>query len=315
MGTDVHLVLVGDADLQAALDAARREIDRLERLWSRFIADSDVGRINRHAGRPVMVSRETVELISAALDAHHETDGAFDATLGSPLEALGYDQSFARMTPTAGSIETATIEHANSSTSANPAAIAVHHTASIVEIPPGMVLDLGGIGKGATADLMCMQLLAGELGSGISGALVSLGGDLRADGTPPDDLAWRVRLTLPGSGETRHLRLARGAVCTSSTAVRRWLGPSGDRRHHLIDPRTQRPSESGLISASIIGASAMTCDVAATVTVNRGRAKASAWLSSIKATGVLVDDQGTVIELDGSDRFLESRIDHQGRAA
>src|SRR5436189_2627004 len=96
MGTDVHIILVGDeAESGDLVDLARARIDDLEQRWSRFVADSELAQLNAAAGEgPQPVTAVTFDLIEAAVDAWHRTDGVFDPTVLPSLLATGYDRSF-----------------------------------------------------------------------------------------------------------------------------------------------------------------------------------------------------------------------------
>ena len=79
MGSDIHVIVVGGSpDLPAR---AHARIDELETRWSRFLADSEISRLNRAGGRPVMVSGDTIHAVAAAVDAWRATDGRFDPTV------------------------------------------------------------------------------------------------------------------------------------------------------------------------------------------------------------------------------------------
>ena len=85
-------------------------------------------------------------------------------------------------------------------------------------------------------------------------ALVSLGGDIACGGTAPDG-GWLIAIADPFSptgAPAAHVRIPWGAVATSTTASRRWIGPDGAPNHHLIDPVTHRPADSGVVSVTTI---------------------------------------------------------------
>ncbi len=104
-----------------------------------------------------------------------------------------------------------------------------------VEIPAGLALDAGGVGKGLAADLAVAQLLA----AGVAGALVGIGGDLAMAGTAVDDAGWLVNVEWPDptEGDLCSLAISGGGVATSSTRSRRWMLDDVER-HHQIDPTT-----------------------------------------------------------------------------
>ncbi len=118
-------------------------------------------------------------------------------------------------------------------------------------MPAGCSLDLGGIGKGWTVDRACRQLQT------FSGYAVDAGGDMVVGGTPAEGSMWTVGVADPFNPDHDLivLELDRGAVCTSSTARRRWK-MGAEWRHHLIDPRTGKASASGIVAATVTADSA-----------------------------------------------------------
>ena len=80
---------------------------------------------------------------------------------------------------------------------------------------------LPGIGKGLAADLVTAELCS----AGATGALVGIGGDLVARGTPPDDAGWVIVVEDPDDPAVALARIAidAGGVATSSTRSNRWL--------------------------------------------------------------------------------------------
>src|SRR5256885_12499704 len=99
MGTDVEVLAVGaDAAGMATLGAlATDALEAREARWSRFRPTSELCRLNDAAGAPVVVSRDTFELIARAVAAWRETGGRYDPTVLTALEAAGYDRDFDRV--------------------------------------------------------------------------------------------------------------------------------------------------------------------------------------------------------------------------
>jgi thiamine biosynthesis lipoprotein len=283
MGTSVHIVICSDssAELVELHELARQSIEQLERCWSRFLSDSDIGRINHSPDVPVRVEAETIELVSRAIDGWAQTDGFFDPTVGGSLRAAGYDRPFTDLPP---------IAPGGTTPAPSPKGIVVHPTASTVTVPVGVELDLGGIGKGAAADVTAQRLLD----AGAGGVMVNLGGDLRADGAGPID-GWRVRLDCPGAEGQREIRIASGAVCTSSTLERRWTTRASER-HHIIEPSTGRSTTTDLCTATVVGAEATQCEVLATTALGLGLVGARRLIETHGACGLLIDLTGTVHE-------------------
>ena len=232
-------------------------LDRMERCWSRFDPDRDLSRLNADPGSAVEVPLLLAAAVERAVTAWRCTDGAFDPTVHDALVAAGYDRTFHEVAdrsvpahpglavPGCGLVE---VELDGSAGLLDPDA-----PPAVVRRPPGLRLDLGGVGKGLAIDLLADVLLAGGVGS----AIVSLGGDVRLAGRVPLG-GFTVPVTDPwdGSELTSMVLQAPGAVVTSSTRRRRWQTDDGGWAHHLIDPRTGRPADRGGAAVVAVAAEA-----------------------------------------------------------
>ena len=294
MNTDVHVVVVasGTAEAQIALATAEQAVHDREARWSRFLPESELSILNRSCGRPVIVAEDTFGLVCRAIDAWQLTGGVFDPTVGASLLAAGYDRSFELVTrddpPRA----------VPSMPAATPAGIELHDTTNSIVLPEGVTLDLGGIAKGATCDAIVDELMGG----GVLGCCINIGGDLRVAGRSPDPRGWTVTLDCPGSSEVRAITVGEGAVCTSTTTKRRWR-TTGGYEHHLRNAATGAKLDTGLVSASVIAATAQQAEVLAKVAIAAGPLKAADALSANGVTGVVVHDSGVIDELPGFDGF------------
>lgn len=233
MGSAGHIVIVGgSAEL---LDQAVAELQELEQKWSRFLPGSEVSRFNR-AGDSLPLfelSSETQLLFELAEEGRRLTTGRFNPWLLDAVVEAGYSSSFDPRSAT--------------------------FTAAGTESEPGSArgFDPGGIGKGLAADLVSATLID----HGARGAMVSVGGDLRVRGRSPNGNAWRVEIEDPREGSVCIVELAEGGVATSSRMKRRWTGPTGLPQHHLIEPTTRHPSDSPVMSATVIAADAWRAEV------------------------------------------------------
>jgi FAD:protein FMN transferase len=283
MGTTAHIVVVGDERL---LHRAIARLDDLERRWSRFLPDSEISRMNAHAGEHVVVSAETFGLISCAIEGWHRTEGLFDPTVLMAVCGAGYDRDFG-----------AVAAHASAMTPvAQPAPgcgdIVFDDRLLAVTVPPDVGIDPGGIGKGLAADLVASELVA----EGAHGVLVNVGGDLRVIGEPPNERTWEVAIDDPARDETEVLRvgLLEGAVATSSRVRRRWTTGAGPA-HHLIDPRTGAPGAERYATAAAVTGEAWWAEVATKAVLIGGLDRpARRFLDALIVT---VTDDGTV-EID-----------------
>jgi len=300
MNTDVHVILVGGSD--CFVDQIENLVSDREARWSRFLPDSEISQLNRSSGRPVVVEADTFQLLKDAIDAYHQTEGAFDPTVLGSMLAAGYNRSFELLgqPATGGSSSNFSSEAAGTSVVAapGPEQIELLPEVSMVRVPSGVGIDLGGIAKGATAD----AAVAFALDSGAEGCCVNLGGDLRVSGTAPQPEGWLVEIDCPGSDETRSVSLTGGAVCTSTRTARTW-GPE-NAEHHLRSPSTGKALDTGLASVVVIGRTATQAEVLTKVAMGAGVGLAVDALTTRGVTGLLITDEGHIVEVDGFAHFL-----------
>ncbi|MCU1458952.1 MAG: thiamine biosynthesis lipoprotein ApbE [Actinomycetia bacterium] len=285
MGSDAHVILVDAPD--GSMERARDRLAELERHWSRFLPDSELSRLNARPGRPVIVSGDTFDLISLAVDAWRTTEGAFDPTVDTAMRSLGYDRDLAavRAEPTPVSPEP--------EPGATPGCDGIRLDAVVrmVTLPPGVTLDLGGIGKGYAADLVVRELT----GLGAAGVCVNVGGDLRVVGASPDARGWSVALDPDDFGPEaaeRVILLEAGAIATSTRLRRTWS--HGDTTvHHLLDPRTGRSASSAVATVLVIAGDAWRAEMLTKAAFLAGPGAGPAVLERHGVTGLVVDDTGT----------------------
>ncbi|HMN82351.1 MAG TPA: FAD:protein FMN transferase [Burkholderiaceae bacterium] len=233
MGTRVDIVAQGrdPALTAAAIAAAFAEMARLERLMSRFRADSQVSALNRGAGRhAIEPAPEVLAVLRQAREVAARSGGAFDVTVGA---YAGW--SFAggeRRVP-----GDAQLAHER---------LLVDHRDLVIDDPPGramlrragMRMDLGGIAK-----LPILQAgMATLQRHGMHDAMINGGGDVfvngRLQGRP-----WRIGLRDPLRPDRLMARMSlTGGIVAASGDYERCFEHEGRRYHHVLDPRTGRPS-------------------------------------------------------------------------
>jgi thiamine biosynthesis lipoprotein len=293
MGSEVHVIVVGH-DAAALTHRARLRVADLEGRWSRFRADSELSMLNTGAGRPVPVSAETRTLVACAAAGWRRSGGRFDPTVLPALLAAGYDRDYPALTDAA--------ERSAPTGGRTPGCggVVVDDRAGTVTLPAGAAFDPGGIGKGLAADLVTAELL----GAGAQGVCVNLGGDLVARGTSPHRAGWGVAVDDRLLPPAPTLLLADGAVATSSVLHRTWVR-GGERRHHLIDPRSGRSAFTALVAVTAIAATGWEAEVAAKTALLAGTpVAASGALLEFGAAGLLFDRQGRVHGAGGVEVFV-----------
>ena len=257
LGSTCELLALGVG--QAALERCEQRVREEEARFTRFVMDSELARLNAGDGRYVPVSPEMFAMLEAALWAYQESGGLVNAAILPALTAAGYDRPFRQGLTQPASTEPMHVPGL-------PEVLILDRTTRSVALAPGAALDLGGIAKGALADL-----LIDELGED---ALCNLGGDLRVRGNGPEGDGWHIGLCDRSAVAVRD-----GAVCTSGTTRRRW----GQSMHHLIDPTTGMPVKTDLAEVSVITDFALRGEVYAKCAMLLG---ASAGLAFLESRGV-----------------------------
>ncbi len=285
MGGTALITVVGGH--RGHLQAAEARLRDLDTLWSRFRPDSDICHLNAADGAPLAVAPETIGLLEALVGAWQATGGAFDPTLLPALVAAG--DAASHWDPTAQ-----TRVPGGARCPGDPAGIVVDRARATARLPRGTTVDAGGLGKGLAADLVAVELIA----EGAEGALVSVGGDLRVTGRAPAD-AWAVAVEHPtGTRPVAILDLADGGVATSTPAARRWPGPDGARRHHLLDPATTAPSTAAVASVTVAAGTAAWAEAFTKVPYALGAGDGLAALEEAGLAAMVVAQDGTARATD-----------------
>lgn len=287
MDTVMDLTAYGP-DAEAALAAAKAEIFRLDALFDRNGESSEIFRLNRDGGG--QVSADTAELLLRGTEIRLMTGGAFDMTVTPIMDLWGfYDQDY-RVPEPAEIAET--LENVGG-------AIAFEGTA--VTLDPGARLDAGGIAKGYTSARV-MEIFKEK---GVTSGLVSLGGNVQALGSRPDEAPWRVAVQSPdGEGYAGILSLTDCAAITSGD-YQRYFELRGRIYHHIIDPATGYPADSDLTSVTIVCADAALADGLSTALYVMGSEKAlDFWRENEGFEAVLITRGGEMYVTEGlEDRF------------
>ncbi|MFN8157566.1 MAG: FAD:protein FMN transferase [Candidatus Nanopelagicales bacterium] len=254
MASDVRFWVVAPREGAAAqAEAAREVVEAVARSCTRFDPTSDLMRANDAGRRRTVVAQECFDALRAAYDAYRSTDGLFDPRVLRTLTAYGYDMS---LPFSERDIDLPTAEAAPARRTRRRWKPSFDEAALSVSVGPEPV-DLGGIGKG-----LAMTWAAQRLRGAGDAVLVEAGGDLMALGGGPDGDGWMVGVENPsGAGDPAAvLRLVDRACATSSIRLRSWTA-GGAKVHHLVDPRTGRSAESGLVSVTVVGNDPATCEV------------------------------------------------------
>lgn len=236
----------------AAFDAVFAEFDRLEGLMSVWKAGSDIDRVNAAAGEhPVAVSDDVRDILKTAAKVSEWTDGKFDVTFGALSGLWRFDHDQDNRVPDMERVR-------DLLPLINYRELIVDDRAGTVFLRrKGMRAHLGGIGKGYAID-RGVDILRRR---GINDFMVQAGGDLYVAGLK-DGRPWRVGIQDPrGPGGTTFASIdLTNSTFSTSGDYERFFIKDGRRYHHIIDPATGEPSQSGCRSVTILTSRATLAD-------------------------------------------------------
>lgn len=227
----------------ALLRQAAQETWRIERKFSRYREDSVISRINQANGGRIAVDGETARLLDFAARCWRISGGRFDITSGVLRRVWHFDGS--DRLPTAADLEQLLPLIGWDK---------LRWNSPDLQMPAGMEIDLGGIGKEYAVDRV-LERLAGQTDAPV---LVNFGGDLRCSGPRGNSQAWQVGVEGIGSSVERRIALMQGALATSGDA-HRFLLADGVRYSHILDPRSGWPVPNGPAAVTV---AADTCSAA-----------------------------------------------------
>ncbi len=299
MGTDVTITVVAQSvkEGETAIDAGMAELRRLDAMMSLYKDGSEITKVNLAAGKnPVKVSREMIEVVEDAAEASKLSGGVFDITVG-PLVVLWQmrlkegkvptDEEIARIRPL--------INYRN---------IVVDKKASTIFLKkPGMIMDFGGM-KGYMADRVKDLLKKRD----VNDAVIAVAGDIWVLGRREDGKPWRIGVQHPREPDKTLavLDLSDRYISTSGD-YERFVIREKKRYHHIIDPRTGKPS-TGVISATLIGDRGALIDPLAKAPFILGPEEGMKIVKKVGAEAIIVDDQGRVFMTDGVKNLLDQPL-------
>ena len=260
---------VVSADVDAA---ALREIEalcaRYELLLSRFNPESRLFALNAVAGKWIDVGEELANVLHAALGYCERTGGLFDITMGGVCRLWDFKRG---VVPDGAAIAEALahVDWRNVQIEGTQARIADSQA----------TIDLGGMAKGYIADKV-IDLLKRR---GATSGVINLGGNVACLGGKPDGSAWNVglRAPVPSGGSLQAASFAsvpvRGKSVVTSGVYERAFVRNGRVLHHILDPRTGKPAETDVLSATVVADKSIDADGYTTALIVMGADEALAF--------------------------------------
>ena len=261
LDTAITLKVYGSKRAQV-LKKLEDKINELDEMLSTGKETSEVSRLNR-SGEAVL-SPTVANLVKRSLGIYKKTDGLFDITIYPLMELWGFPTKNYKV-PSEKEIEEKHKLVGSDKIDFN------EETRKISFKNKGMEIDFGGIGKGYITDEL-VKILTDEK---VESAIINLGGNVFGFRKKPDGSLWNIAIRDPNEQDKymAAIRLEDSAVITSG-GYERYFEENGIIYHHILDPRTGKPSDSGLKSVSIISKDGTLADALSTSLFIMGEEKA-----------------------------------------
>ena len=306
----------------------KEELDKLEKDQLSWREDhSVVSKINADAqkGIKTKLDSDMTSWVEDSLELAKRSNGAFDPTIGrltrlwniegdnpkvpskqeikNTLEDTGYTKIHLEKVESQNTANTkknvdkdikdntAKNKETSEDTSKNTN---TNESVSSIYIGDKCTLDLGAVGKGIACDVVQDYL---KKQKEVSGAVIAVGGSILLYGSKADGSDWNVAVQNPRGqdGEAMGVLSLSGTTNVSTSGdYEKYFMQDGKRYHHILDPSTGYPADSGLISVTIVSDSGLLSDGLSTACFVLGKEKGEKLLETYGAEGVFIDQNKKV---------------------
>lgn len=290
LGT-LNIIRIFDRSDVGLFDLCVQRVLQIDDLMSAFKPQSDIAKLNQNAGAGfIEVHDETFSLFRRSLMFSEISDGAFDITVRPLTELWGIGKKGDHI-PTEGEIKSIlkSVDYKKLMLDERT------HSAALKEA--GQAVDLGGIAKGYAAEEVKKILLRHD----VKCALINLGGNILTIGTGHNGLPWMIGIQNPIAPTGQHLgvlNIVDKTIVTSGSNERFFI-KDGIRYHHILDPRTGFPAQTGLLSVTAICDCSTDADALTTSIFVLGPEHGLALAAKFNAEVVFVTENYEVIASNG----------------
>ena len=271
MGTVVTVTLY-DNKSEKIIDKAFEEVKKIEQLVSINMDGTELDEVNNNSGiKPVKVSDDTYNIIKKGLEYSSLTNGSFDITIGPLVKLWSIGLPEAKV-PTLDEIKGA-LKYINYKD------VEINDSEKTVFLKkPGMIIDLGGIAKGYTADVIA-QTLKDE---GVEKAIIDLGGNIYALGEKSENTLWRIGIQNPDQtrGEIVGSINVKDKSIVTSGIYERFIEQDGVKYHHILSPESGYPYDNEIAGVTIISDKSIDGDALSTSVFSMGITKGLEFINS-----------------------------------
>ncbi len=299
MGTRFRVRVIAEEGARESIRGLVEErLVAVDRAMSTYRDDSEISRFNRlGAGESLVFSEETWAVLELAWLMREESGGAFDPTVGHLVDAWGFGAPGRDAEPMPPGEEDLTqLRRAVGAVELLPA------DRRLLKLHPGAAVDLSAIAKGWAVDRVSEDLTR----AGHANHLVEIGGEVRTAGHSSAGGPWRIAIERPPTdaeasdgilplGLQQVLEFTDGCLATSGD-YRNYWERDGIRYSHTIDPRTGKPVEHALASASVFHENCASADAFATALMALGPRDGLRWADENGLAALLLVYRGNDLE-------------------
>ena len=265
-GTTYHITYQSDDNLKKEIEETLKAVDQ---EFSMFNPQSTVALINE--GKRPTLSDDFLEVYQLAQQVNEESDGAFDITVAPLVNAWGFGFKNQQM-PNNHQIDSLRrlvgMEHVSLAGAKGSQYVRFQR--------PRMMLDFSAIAKGYGTDRVARLLMSHD----VANFMVEIGGEVYAKGNSEKRLPWRIGVSKPVDDPDNDaqeletvLNVTNQAMATSGN-YRNFYYKGGRKYAHTIDPKTGRPVQHSLLSATVLAPTCAEADAYATSFMVMGLDKA-----------------------------------------
>lgn len=252
-GTVYNITYEYDRELKAEIEKALDEVDL---SLSPFNEESIITKVNNN--EKVELNKQFLTVYETAMKVSADTEGAFDITVAPLVNAWGFGFKEGKMP---------TDEQVDSLKELVGYQKIKLENGVITKENPNMMLDCSAIAKGFGVDVVADKLR--ELG--VENFLVEIGGEIVSQGVNSKGMPWRVGVVKPvddplstAKENKAVLNVQNIAMATSGNYRNFYIAEDGKRYAHTIDPRSGRPIQHNILSATVLGPTCTIADAYAT---------------------------------------------------
>ncbi|WP_024613756.1 FAD:protein FMN transferase [Clostridium sp. Ade.TY] len=272
MGTSIKVTLY-DYKNEKVLDKVFDRVIELENLVSINKPNTEIDNLNKNSGvRPVNLSEDSFNIVKKGLEYSKLSEGDYDITIGPLVKLWSIGLPEAKV-PNKSEIK----ESINNINYSN--VYIDENTKEVFLKKKGMMLDLGSIAKGYTADEIA-KILKDE---GVNSAIIDLGGNIYALGYKEVDKKWKIGVQDPFTDRGNIIgtvAVANKSVVTSGI-YERYIEDNGKKYHHILNPKTGYPYETNIAGVSIISDKSIDGDALSTLVFTKGLEKGLEFINKL----------------------------------